>query len=88
MVHPELAGSPIDALLSTGMRRRPAPWGSPWGSENARVGSKPIATLRLGAVTAVLICTYYYTRLGRPDRTHGGAQGLLIQTLEPEASSS
>jgi hypothetical protein len=82
-VHPELIGSPIDALPSTGIRPRPARWGSPWGSENARVGSNPIAmtgVLPVGAVAAVLICTYCYTRIGRSDRTYGGTQGLLIQT--------
>jgi DNA-binding transcriptional ArsR family regulator len=38
--------------------------------------------LPVGAVAAVLTCTYYYTRIGRPDRTYGGAQGLLIQMLD------
>jgi hypothetical protein len=73
VVRPELTGSPIDALASTGIRPRPAQWGSPWGSENARVDSNPIATLRLGAATAVLISTYYNTRICRPDRTDNPA---------------
>jgi hypothetical protein len=40
---PELTGRPIDALPSSGIRPRPARWGSRWGSENARVGSNLIA---------------------------------------------
>jgi hypothetical protein len=47
VVHPELTSSPIDALPSTGIRARPAPYGSRWGSENARLDSNPIATLTL-----------------------------------------
>jgi hypothetical protein len=42
-VRPELTGSPIDTLPSTGIRPCAAQWGSWWGSENARVGSNPIA---------------------------------------------
>jgi hypothetical protein len=72
-VHPELTGRPIEAVPSTGIRPRPAQWGSRWGSENARLDSNPTATLRLGAVTAVLIYTYYNTRNCRPDRTDNPA---------------
>jgi hypothetical protein len=43
VVHPELTGSPIDALPSSGIQARPAQWGSRWGSENARVDSNPFA---------------------------------------------
>jgi hypothetical protein len=39
VVHPELTGSLIDALPSSGIRPRP----DGWGSENARVGSNLIA---------------------------------------------
>jgi hypothetical protein len=68
-VHPELTGGPIDALPSTGIRPRPAQWGSQRGSENARLDRNPITTLRLGPVIVVLISTYYNTRICRPDRT-------------------
>lgn len=44
MVHPEFTGSPIDALLSTGIRPRSARWGSWRGLENARVGSNHSTT--------------------------------------------
>jgi hypothetical protein len=43
VVHPELNGRTIDALPSSGIRPRPARWGSWWGSENTSVGSNPSA---------------------------------------------
>jgi hypothetical protein len=48
-VHPELTGSPIDAFPSTGIRPRPAQWGSRRGSESAGVGSNPIAMTENGS---------------------------------------
>jgi hypothetical protein len=50
VVHPELNGRTIDALTSSGIRPRPARWGSWWGSENTRVGSNPSALVP-GAAT-------------------------------------